>query len=166
MHFFSNTLLRKIVLIFRFCYYLLCRCEITTLISISGGLEFFPSKGGKDAVYEKRNGRRDVHFPQELAFFLYNMIKVLFPICALNWRVNIYGFCQGKCINRRNGSTNIFYKLQPFGIVLKFDIINCLFLLKLFPHNKGDHFLLQNQKLIWYLQLTELLPQNHGNIEE
>ena len=39
--------------------------------------------------------------------FIDNMIKVLFPICNLNWRVNIYVFRQGKGINRRNESTVI-----------------------------------------------------------
>ena len=37
--------------------------------------------------------------------FLDIMIKVLFPICTLNWRVNTYVSCQGEGINRRNEST-------------------------------------------------------------
>ena len=36
--------------------------------------------------------------------FIDNMIKVLSPICTLNWRGNIYVFRQGKGINRRNES--------------------------------------------------------------
>ena len=44
---------------------------ITTLISISDGLVpyFFLSRDGKDAVYERRNGRRGVNFSPESAFF-------------------------------------------------------------------------------------------------
>ena len=41
------------------------------------------------------------HFP-----FLDNIIKVLFPICTLIWRVNNDVCRQGKGINRRN-ETNI-----------------------------------------------------------
>ena len=38
--------------------------RMTTLMSISDGLDpyFFPSKGGKNLVYERRNGRRGVYF--------------------------------------------------------------------------------------------------------
>ena len=45
---------------------------ITTLVSISDGLDpyIFLSKDGKDAVYERINGRKGVFFPPELAFFL------------------------------------------------------------------------------------------------
>ena len=39
--------------------------------------------------------------------FINNMIKVLFFICTLNWRVNNYVSRQGEGINRRNESTNI-----------------------------------------------------------
>ena len=35
-----------------------------------------------------------------------NMIKILFPICTLIWRVNNYASRQGKTIIRRNESTN------------------------------------------------------------
>ena len=33
--------------------------------------------------------------------------KVLSPICTLAWRVNNYVSHQGKCINRRNESTDL-----------------------------------------------------------
>ena len=44
---------------------------ITNLTSISDGSDpyFFPSKDGKDAVREGRNGRRSVYFPLKLAYF-------------------------------------------------------------------------------------------------
>ena len=47
-------------------------------------------------------------FRQTLNFSSMNiMTKVLFPICTLNWHVNIYVSCQGKGINRRNENTII-----------------------------------------------------------
>ena len=71
MH-FLNFLLWKISFIFCLCYFLLYRREnnhfdvhlrrIEPLIS--------PSKNGKDAVSEGRNGRKGVYFPQKSAFFL------------------------------------------------------------------------------------------------
>ena len=43
----------------------------TNLMSISDGLNpyIFLSKYGKDAAYERKNGRTGVYFPPELAFF-------------------------------------------------------------------------------------------------
>ena len=42
---------------------------------------------------------------QSLHFsFLDIMIRLLFPICTLNWRVNIKVSCQGKDIYRKNES--------------------------------------------------------------
>ena len=67
---------------------------ITTLMSFSDRSDpyFFPSKDGKDAVREKRNGQKGVHFPARVGIFSFinDMIKVLFPIYTLIWRVNIY----------------------------------------------------------------------------
>ena len=40
-----------------------------------------------------------------------NMIKVLFPICTLNWRVNNYVSCQGKGINGRTDRTTIIFSI-------------------------------------------------------
>ena len=56
------------------------------------GPYFFLSKDGKEAVREGRNGRKGVYFPPESASFplLNYMIKVLFPISTLIWRVNNY----------------------------------------------------------------------------
>ena len=45
--------------------------------------------------------RQSRHF-----LFIGNMIKVIFPICTLNWRVNSSVSRQGKGISRRNDSTN------------------------------------------------------------
>ena len=69
-------------------------------MSISDGSDqyFFLSKDGKDAVREGRNGWKGVYFPPESASFplINNMIKVLFRICTLSWRVNNYVSRQGK----------------------------------------------------------------------
>ena len=48
------------------------------------------------------NYRQSRHFS-----FLDIMIKMLFPICTLNWRVINYVSHQGKGINKRNESTII-----------------------------------------------------------
>ena len=122
---------------------------ITTLISISEGLDpyLFLSKDRKDAVHERRNGRRAESslFPARVGIFLFigNIIRVLFPICTLNWRLNIYVFRQGKGINRKNESTIIFIKfgslwfcnhswklltvllsLQPFSLIIEEIVTN------------------------------------------
>ena len=54
--------------------------------------------------------RQNWHFS-----FMDDMIKVLFPICTLNWRVDNYVYRQGKGINRRNESTNII-KILAFSV--------------------------------------------------
>ena len=73
---------------------------ITTLMSISERSDpyFFPSKDGENVIREGRNGLKDVDFPPESASFLLmnNMIKVLFHICILTWRVNNYVSRQGR----------------------------------------------------------------------
>ena len=47
----------------------------------------FLPKDGKDTVREERNERRRVFSRQSRFFFLDKMIKVLFPISTLIWRV-------------------------------------------------------------------------------
>ena len=77
-------------------------------MSIFDGLDpsFFRRKIEKtQSIKKKMDGqvfisRQSRHFP-----FIDNMIKVLFPICTLIWRVNNYVSSQGKRINRRNEST-------------------------------------------------------------
>ena len=79
-------------------------------MSISDGLDpyVFMSKDGKHAVYERINGRTGVFFRQSRHFsFVNNMIKVLFSICTLNWRVSNYVSRQAKGIYRRNEGTII-----------------------------------------------------------
>ena len=48
------------------------------------------------------NSRQSRHFS-----FIYNIIKVLSPICTLIWRINNYVSRQGKGINKRNESAII-----------------------------------------------------------
>ena len=90
----------EISLIFCLCFYLLCRRGNNHFDVPFRHIEpyFFLSKDGKDAVREGKNGRKGVCLPPESASFpLINiMIKVLFPICTLIWRVNNYVSFQGK----------------------------------------------------------------------
>ena len=67
---------------------------ITTLMSISDGLEssIFCQKMEKTRPMRKEMDRKVVYFPPEsalLPLMLY-FSTVLFPICALTWRVNNY----------------------------------------------------------------------------
>ena len=86
-----------------------------TTWTISDGLGpyFLLSKERKNAANEGRNGWEGVYFPPESASFVFivNVIKVLFHICTLKCRVNIYLSRQGNCINRRNESTNIIIEI-------------------------------------------------------
>ena len=90
----------EIPLIFCLCFYLLCRRGNNhfDVYFRRIGPYVFLSKDGKDVVREGRNGRKGVYFPPESASFplINNMIKVLFPICTLIWRVHIYVPRQGK----------------------------------------------------------------------
>ena len=51
-------------------------------------------------------------FPARVGIFasVVMVIKVLFPICILTWRVNNYVSLQGRGLNRRNESTVIINK--------------------------------------------------------
>ena len=72
---------------------------ITTLISISDGWDpyFFRRKMEKTRfVKEKMDGRVFISRQSRHFSFLNNMIKVLFPIFTLIWRVNNYVSRQGK----------------------------------------------------------------------
>ena len=86
--------------IFCFCFYLLSRRgnDHFDVHFRRIGAVLFPSKDGKDAVREGRNGRKGAYFTKESASFplISNMSKVFFPICALIWRVDNYVSRQGK----------------------------------------------------------------------
>ena len=89
----------EISLIFSLCFYLLSRRENNHFDAHfrRTGPYFFLSKDWKDAVREGRNGRKGVYFSTDSASFplINNLIKVIFPIRILIWRVNIYVSRQG-----------------------------------------------------------------------
>ena len=142
-----------------------------TLMSISDGLDpyLFQSKDGMTwSMKEEMDGemfisRQSWHFS-----FIDNMTKVLFPNCILNWRVRNCVSRQGKGINTRNESTIFitwicrlwycihFLKLLTVCIHWDFSLIM-----------RGDqHFCYKIKKSFQFSQVTELFPQNHGNVEE
>ena len=64
-------------------------------------------------------------FPARVGIFslIYNMIKVLFPICTLIWRVNNYVSRQGKVKIGEMKVQLLLFKLSPYRTVhlLTFD---------------------------------------------
>ena len=94
------------------CYYLLCRAGITTLMSISDGLDpyFFHRKVEKTrSMKEEMDGRVSISLQSWYFSFLKNMVKVLFRKCTLKWRVINFVSHQAKGVNRRIES-NIFIR--------------------------------------------------------
>ena len=83
-------------------------------------LVLFPSKNGKNAACERRKGWKRFYFLPESAFFVFiaNMMKVIFPICTLTWRVNNYVSRQGKGIYRRNEIIIIVMIIVYHGTIL------------------------------------------------
>ena len=67
----------------------------------------FLSENGKDASDEGRNGREGVLFPTETAFqpLMLHFLRILFPICTLEWRLNCYVSRHGKNMNKKGEST-------------------------------------------------------------
>ena len=155
----------EMTLIFCLCYYLLCR-RGNNHFDVHFrriGPYFFLSKDGKDAVREGRNGWKGVYFPPESASFslINNMIKVLFPICTLIWRVNNYVFPPRKGKNRRNESTMIIIKIAAFEYCISLQKITFWLFgpLRLFPSDIwGDYFLIQNN-INSVLPTDKLFPQ-------
>ena len=105
----------EMALIFCLCFYLLCRRGKNhfDVHFRRIGPYFFLSKDGKDTVHEGRNGRKGVYFPPDWASFslINNIIKVLFPICTLIWRVNNYVSRQGKVQRGEMKVQLLLYKL-------------------------------------------------------
>ena len=98
----------------------------------------FPSKDGKDAVYEGRNGGRGVYFLPESAVFLYLIFGLFFPICTLNCCVNKSISLQRKGINRKNESNIFILYFCNLWYCIEFpEYVNCLLWLKFSPHNKS-----------------------------
>ena len=78
--------------------------------TISDGLDtyiFLLKDGNKQYMKGKMDGKMFIYRQSRHFSFIDNMIKVLFPICTLNCRVNNYVSRQRKGINRRNERTFI-----------------------------------------------------------
>ena len=93
-----------------FTFYVIVYCVgagITNLMSIFEGSDpyLFRRKMEKTrSVQEEMDGEVFISRQSRHFSFINNMVKVLFPICTLIWRVNKYDSRQGKGINRRNES--------------------------------------------------------------
>ena len=103
----------EITLIFCLCFCLLCRRgknEFEVNFRRIGPYLFL-SQDGKDAVREgKMDGEVFISRQSRHLFNLINnMIKVLFPVCTLIWRVK-KSFPPRKSLNRRDESTIIVMK--------------------------------------------------------
>ena len=79
---------------------------ILMYISDQSGRKCFRRKMEKTRfMKEEMDGEMFISRQSRHFFFIGNMIKVLFPNCTLNWRVNNYVSRQIKSINSRNEST-------------------------------------------------------------
>ena len=83
---------------------------ISTLMSISDELHpsFFRRWMEKmRSMNEEMDGKVFISRQGRHFAFVNIMVEILFPICTLTWRVNIYVCRQGKGINRRDLCTSI-----------------------------------------------------------
>ena len=74
-------------------------------MAISDGLSpsIFCQKMERTRLMMEEKDGKVVYFTPELAFSLrYSIMKVLFPISTLTWRVNYFGARQGKGLKKRN----------------------------------------------------------------
>ena len=99
-------------------------------MSISDGLDpyFFRRKIEKtQSMKEKKDGKMFIsHQVQHFSSIDY-MIKALFPIRSLIWRVNNYVTGQTKGINSRNESTNSIIKFCSLWYCINSpENVNCL----------------------------------------
>ena len=81
---------------------------MTNLMSISDGLNPYSSRWKMEktrSMKEEKDGEVFISHQSRHFSFIDKMIKVLFPIGTLIWRVNNYIFRQRKGIIRRNEST-------------------------------------------------------------
>ena len=141
----SNFLLRENV--FDLFFYVVIYCvgaEIATLMSLSDGLyPLFSVKWWKKRGLWRKKWNKRCLFPARV---IDNVIKVLFPVFALNWRVNNYVSRLGKSKSRRSETTIIIMSFCGLWYYVNFlGNVNCLLWLKLFSHNKRRYSpLLQN----------------------
>ena len=76
---------------------------------MSDGLHayFFPQNMGKAmSMTEEMDGEVFIYHQSRHVSLMDYLVKVLFPICDLTWRVNIYVSRQRKGINKRNESND------------------------------------------------------------
>ena len=106
---FSNFLLWKTYLFFCLCYYILCRHGNNHF-----DIHFWRITSPLVRKMEKTRSMKEemdgeVFYFRQSRYYSFRdiMIKVLFPFCTLNWRVNNYVSRYGKGINRRHESTFI-----------------------------------------------------------
>ena len=105
---------------FRSFVYVIIDCVsagISTLMSISDGSDpyFFRQKMQMTRPMKGEMDGEVFIFHQSFFFSVVNsMVKVLFPVCTLTWRVNNYVSRQGKVMNWRNEST-IVININDFG---------------------------------------------------
>ena len=90
---FTNFFLWKTCMIFCLCYYLLFRRGIFNLMSLSDGLGSFFFRRKMEKTQPKReemDGKEFISLQSWHFSLIDNMIKELFPVCTLIWRVNNY----------------------------------------------------------------------------
>ena len=128
----------------------------------------FSSERWKDAVYDERNGEVFYSRPSRHFSLIDNTIGVLFLIFTFNWRVNNYVSRQGKGINRRNESIIIIIKICSLWYCIQFlkKSTVCFHWNFSLIIRRDQHFCYKIKNSIQSSQLTELFPQNHGNVEE
>ena len=115
--------------------------KMSTLMSISEGLDpynFCRKMEHMRSTKEEMDRKVFISHQCQHFSFVNIMIKVLFPICTLNWLVNSYVSRHEEGKTSRNKSIFINIKLQP-SVLLKefFFVINCLYRLKPFPSERG-----------------------------
>ena len=90
---------KEIPLILCSCFIYCVGAGITTLMSISDGSDctlFCRKMERTRSVRDEMDGKVFISRQSRIFSLIYNMIKVLFPICTLIWRVNNYVSRQGK----------------------------------------------------------------------
>ena len=106
-----------------------------------------------------------ISFQSRRFFFMNDIIKVLFPICVLTWRVKNYVSRQGEGINNRNEST----KYNNYFVQLLFCYGKNTFAVKLeiyFPSQRGEQLFVEKYLINAVCTTVEFFPQCYGNLEK
>ena len=138
--FLVYSLLWKILFFFCSCYHLLWRRRNSHFDVNIRRISSYIVLSKKETDGEVFNSRQSWNFS-----FIDNMMKVLFPICTLTWRVNSYVSPQVKGINRRNESTIItIWNCSFLVICWNFTSLTVCYCWNSFPHNRaGRHFIIK-----------------------